>query len=44
VALRIPFDTAVNEAIVQGVPVVEFSDGPASRGMAELWEAVNRRC
>lgn len=44
VALRIPFDTAVNEAIVQGVPVVEFSDGPASRGMAELWEAVSRRC
>jgi MinD superfamily P-loop ATPase len=42
-AARIPFDTAVTEAIVQGVPLVELSDGPASRQMKELWKVVASR-
>jgi MinD superfamily P-loop ATPase len=40
VAAMIPFDPEVTEAVVQGVPPVEFSDGPAARSMAKLWEDV----
>jgi MinD superfamily P-loop ATPase len=36
----IPFDPDVNSAIVQGRPVVEMSDGAASREIRALWEAV----
>lgn len=38
VAAMIPFDQAVIEAVVQGVPVVEHSDGPAARCIAQLWQ------
>ena len=37
---RIPFDPDVNSAIVQGRPVVETSDGAASREIRALWEAM----
>jgi len=37
---RIPFDSDVNSAIVQGRPVVETSDGAASREIKTLWEAI----
>ena len=37
---RIPFDPNVNSAIVQGRPVVETSDGAASREIEALWEAI----
>lgn len=37
---RIPFDPDVNSAIVQGRPVVETSDGAASREIRALWEAI----
>jgi len=37
---RIPFDPDVNSAIVQGRPVVETSDGAASREIRRLWEAI----
>jgi MinD superfamily P-loop ATPase len=37
---RIPFDPDVNSAIVQGRPVVEMSDGAASREIRALWEAM----
>jgi len=40
VVARIPFDAAITEAVAQGVPVVEFSDGPAARRMAQLWDDV----
>lgn len=40
VAGRIPFDPDVNNAIVQGKPVVETSDGAASREIRALWEAI----
>jgi len=43
VAAMIPFDAAVTEAVVQGVPLVEFSDGPAARGIAHLWQDVVKR-
>jgi MinD superfamily P-loop ATPase len=37
---RIPFDPDVNSAIVEGKPVVETSDGAASREIKALWEAI----
>jgi MinD superfamily P-loop ATPase len=37
---RIPFDPDVTLAIVQGLPVVEMSDGAASREIRALWEAI----
>jgi len=43
VGARIPFDTVVSDAITQGVPVVEFSDGVVSQRMEELWKVVAAR-
>jgi MinD superfamily P-loop ATPase len=40
VVARIPFDTAVTDAIIQGAPVVELSDGAASRQIKGLWKAL----
>jgi MinD superfamily P-loop ATPase len=41
VAARIPFDNAVTEAIVQGLPVVEYSNGVVSVEIAKLWQSVS---
>lgn len=43
VAAMIPFDRAVTEAVVRGVPVVEYSDGAAARRIAQLWQDLSRR-
>lgn len=40
---RIPFDPDVNHAIIQGLPVVETSDGAASREIKTLWGAIAAR-
>jgi MinD superfamily P-loop ATPase len=42
VAARIPFDNAVTEAIVRGLPVVDYTDGQVSREIAGLWEVISR--
>ena len=34
---RIPFDTAVTRAMVQGKPVTDFDDGPVSAAMRGVW-------
>jgi MinD superfamily P-loop ATPase len=34
---RIPFDNVVTEALVHGVPVIEYSDGKVSKQIAKLW-------
>jgi len=39
----IPFDQSVTKAIQQGVPLVEFDHGPASRAVAGVWREVQRR-
>jgi MinD superfamily P-loop ATPase len=44
VAAKIPFDTVVSDAIVQGVPVVEFGDGLVSQRMEDLWKVVAACC
>jgi len=40
VAARIPFDNVVTEALVQGVPVVEYSQNGVSHQIEVLWEIV----
>jgi len=43
VLARIPFDNVVTEAMIKGLPVVEYSDGKVSREIQKLWDGVNRR-
>ena len=40
VAAKIPFDNVVTEALVRGVPVVEYSDGRISQEIEKLWNGV----
>jgi len=42
VATRIPFDGAVTEAIVAGLPVVEYSQNGVSHQIEVLWELVSK--
>ncbi len=37
---RVPFDENVVEALVNGVPVVEYKDGPARDAIVKIWERV----
>jgi len=41
-AAKIPFDNAVTEAIVRGLPVVEYADGRVSREIKGLWDVISR--
>jgi len=41
VASKIPFDNAVTEALVRGVPVVEYDKGRVSQEMGELWHNIS---
>ena len=40
---RVPYDTVVTEAMVQGQPVTEYGDGPVSRELRRVWERVRER-
>jgi len=40
VTASIPFDESVTRAIQQGVPLVEFSHGPASQAVSAVWHQV----
>ncbi len=42
VASKIPFDNTVTEAMVQGLPVVEYSDNSVSREINLLWQNISR--
>ncbi|GAI71757.1 unnamed protein product [marine sediment metagenome] len=42
VAARIPFDNIVTEAMVHGLPVVEYSRNGVSRQIESLWERVSK--
>lgn len=35
---EIPFDISVNQAIICGIPLVEYNDGLASHAIKELWK------
>ena len=37
---RIPHDPAVPRSIVEGMPLVEYSDGPAAQAIRSLWREV----
>lgn len=41
IAGKIPFDNVVTQSIVQGVPVVEYSDGRVSYEMEKLWGSIS---
>jgi len=40
VVAKIPFDNVVTEALVRGVPVVEYSDGRVSQEIEKLWSNI----
>jgi len=42
VAAKIPFDNVVTEAIVQGLPVVEYSQGKVAQEIESLWQRITR--
>lgn len=37
---RIPFDTSVTEAVVRGVPVVEYSESYVAEAIKKLWQKI----
>jgi MinD superfamily P-loop ATPase len=41
IVARIPFDNAVTEAMVRGVPVVEYSQNKVAREIQSLWQRIN---
>ena len=40
---RVPYDTVVTEAMVQGKPVTAYMNGPVTTAMASIWERVKAR-
>jgi MinD superfamily P-loop ATPase len=42
VVSKIPFDNTVTEALVHGVPVVEYADSGAAREIMKLWDGISR--
>ncbi len=41
VAAKIPFDNVVTEALVRGMPVVDYSDGRVSQEIKKLWQKIS---
>jgi MinD superfamily P-loop ATPase len=41
VVAKIPFDNAVTEAMVHGLPLVEYSDGRVASEIEKLWDAIS---
>ncbi len=41
IAGKVPLDRAVTEAMIEGVPVVEYSDGEVSRCIKATWEKIS---
>ena len=42
IASKIPFDNVVTEALVQGLPVVEYSQGEVTHEIESLWQRITR--
>jgi MinD superfamily P-loop ATPase len=40
---RIPYDTVVTEAMVQGQPVTAYTDGPVTEALREMWLWIKER-
>jgi len=43
VVCKIPFDNVVTEAIVQGLPVVEYSSSEVTQRIRELWQIISAK-
>jgi MinD superfamily P-loop ATPase len=43
IAANISFDNVMTEAIVQGLPVVEYSDGKVTQQVKKLWQIISAR-
>jgi len=43
VAAKISFDNVVTEAIVRGLPVVEYSNGKVTQQIKELWQIISAK-
>jgi MinD superfamily P-loop ATPase len=43
IAVEIPYDNVVTEALVRGLPVVEYADNGISHQIKLLWEAISTR-
>ena len=43
VAARIPFDNVVTKAMINGLPVVEFSDGQVTQEIRLLWQKITEK-
>jgi len=41
VATKIPFDNVVTEALVEGLPVVEYSQGQVAQEIESLWQRIS---
>jgi MinD superfamily P-loop ATPase len=39
---KIPFDSQVQAALMQGIPLVEFGDGPAAQAINEIWSILQK--
>jgi len=40
---KIPFDFLMTEAMVQGVPVTAYSDGPVSQALHSIWQSLKEQ-
>jgi len=40
---RIPYDTVVTEAMVQGRPVTDYTDGTVTEALEEMWSRIRER-
>ena len=43
IASKVPFDNVVTEALVRGMPVVEYSDGAVSLEIKRLWAIISSK-
>jgi MinD superfamily P-loop ATPase len=43
VAAKIPFDNVMTEAIVEGLPVVEYYDNGVTQQIKELWQILSTK-
>lgn len=42
VAAKVPFDNVVTEALIQGLPVVEYSQGKVTKEIKSLWQRITQ--
>ncbi|MFO8010097.1 MAG: 4Fe-4S binding protein [Dehalococcoidia bacterium] len=42
VVARIPYDDVITEALIKGVPVIEYTSGEVARQMESMWQSVSR--